>query len=226
MTGRTLYIIDDEKYAVEKTDGKTTISSTYLANVNGVYYTTRPSYAKKDWEGTSLPDVFGSFGTTLNWKNFTFSALCTYSLGAKVYDSTYHSLMQNLTADVKSLHKNLLKAWDGVPEGMTETSPNRIDPNGIPALDGYNSSDNNNMCDRWLMDGSYLMVKNVSLGYKFPQTVCEKLDITGLNLTLGVENLISTYNLKGSNPQASFNGSVSSSFNAARTFSVGLNVTL
>ena len=226
MTGRTLYIIDDEKYAVEKTDGKTTISSTYLANVNGVYYTTRPSYAKKDWEGTSLPDVFGSFGTTLNWKNFTFSALCTYSLGAKVYDSTYHSLMQNLTADVKSLHKNLLKAWDGVPEGMTETSPNRIDPNGIPALDGYNSSDNNNMCDRWLMDGSYLMVKNVSLGYKFPQTVCDKLDISGLNLTLGVENLISTYNLKGSNPQASFNGSVSSSFNAARTFSVGLNVTL
>ena len=226
MTGRTLYIIDDEKYAVEKTDGKTTISSTYVVNVNGVNYTTRPSYAKKDWEGTSLPDVFGSFGTTLNWKNFTFSALCTYSLGAKVYDSTYHSLMQNLTADVKSLHKNLLKAWDGVPEGMTETSPNRIDPNGIPALDGYNSSDNNNMCDRWLMDGSYLMVKNVSLGYKFPQTVCEKLDITGLNLTLGVENLISTYNLKGSNPQASFNGSVSSSFNAARTFSVGLNVTL
>ena len=226
MTGRTLYIIDTEKYAVEKTEGKTTISSQYLAKVNGVDYTTRSSYAKKDWEGTSLPDVFGSFGTSVSWKNLTFSALCTYSLGAKVYDSTYHSLMQNLTADVKSLHKNLLNAWDGVPAGMTETSPNRIDPNGIPALDGYNSSDNNAMSDRWLMDGSYLMVKNVSVNYKFPQSICSKLDISALNLTLGVENLISTYNLKGSNPQASFNGSVSSSFNAARTFSVGINVTL
>ena len=82
------------------------------------------------------------------------------------------------------------------------------------------------MSDRWLMDGSYLMVKNVSVNYKFPQNICNKLDISALNLTLGVENLISTYNLKGSNPQASFNGSVSSSFNAARTFSVGINVTL
>lgn len=226
MTGRMLYVIDDALYAPEKTEGKTTISSTYLANVNGKYYTTRPSYAKKDWEGSSLPDVFGSFGTSVNWKNLTFSALCTYSLGAKVYDSTYLGLMQNLTADVKSLHKDLLKAWDGVPEGMTETSPNRIDPNGVPALDGYHSSDNTTMSDRWLLDGSYLMVKNVSVNYRFPENFCKKLDISGLNLTLGVENLISTYNIKGSNPQAAFNGAVSSSFNTARTFSLGLNVTL
>ncbi len=226
MTGRMLYIIDDEKYAVEKTDGKTTISSTYLVNINDKYYTTRSSYAKKDWEGTSLPDVFGSFNTNFSWGNFSLSALFTYSIGGKVYDSTYQGFMSNLTADVKSLHKDLVNAWNGIPDGMTETSPNRINRNAIPALDGYNSSDNNAMSDRWLMDGSYLMVKNISMSYRVPTSFCNKINISGLNITLNMENLASTYKIKGSNPQASFNGAVSSSFSTARTFSLGLNVTL
>ncbi|MBQ7998930.1 MAG: SusC/RagA family TonB-linked outer membrane protein [Bacteroidales bacterium] len=226
MTGRTLYIIDDEKYAPVKTDGKTTISSTYLVNINDQYYTTRSSYAKKDWEGSSLPDVFGSFNTNLSWGNFAFSALFTYSIGGKVYDNTYIGLMSNLTADIKPLHKDLLNAWNGIPQGITETSPNRISKTAIPALDGYNSSDNNAMSDRWLMDGSYLMVKNVSLSYRVPGSFCDRLNISGLNVTLNIENLATTYNIKGSNPQASFNGSVSSSFSTARTFSLGLNLTL
>ena len=226
MTGRMLYIIDDEVYAPEKTDGKTTISSTYLVKIGDDYYTTRSSYAKKDWEGSSLPKVFGSFNTNFSWGNFALSALFTYSLGGRVYDSTHQSMMSNLNADIKSLHKDLLKAWNGIPEGMTENSPNRINRNAVPALDGYNSSDNNAMSDRWLMDGSYLMVKNVSMSYRVPSSFCNKISISGLNITFNVENLATTYNIKGSNPQASFNGSVSSSFSTARTFSLGLNVTL
>lgn len=53
---------------------------------------------------------------------------------------------------------------------MTETSPNRIDPNGIPRIDYYKSSDLNATSDRWLVSSSYLVFKNLSLSYELPKS--------------------------------------------------------
>lgn len=64
-----------------------------LVNINGTEYTYDYNYAKRDWCGSALPWVYGSFNTAITWKNFTLSALFTYSLGGKVYDSSYASLM-------------------------------------------------------------------------------------------------------------------------------------
>lgn len=224
MTGYRLYEIDTDAYCVgSEVDGKELIADSYIQTVNGKHYTTTTSYAKKDWEGTSIPDLFGSFNTSINWKNLSFSALFTYSIGGKTMDYSYQNLM---TPGMGAMSSDLLNAWDGVPSGMTETSPNRIDPNGIPTIDSYMSSYSNATCDKWLQDASYLVVKNISVGYRFPERICNKVDLSAINLTFSVENLATFTSLTGMNPQYSFNGTVYNYFTTARTFSLGLNITL
>ena len=84
-------------------------------------------------------------------------------------------------------HKDILNSWNGAPAGMTETSPNRIDPNGIPRIDYYKSSDLNATSDRWLVSSSYLVFKNLSLSYELPKKWMKNLGIEGLMLNAGVK---------------------------------------
>ncbi len=224
MTGHVMYEIDTDEYCVgTEVEGKALIADEYVKNINGVNYTYNTSYAKKDWEGSAIPDLFGSFNTAINYKNFSFSALVTYSLGGKIYDSVYYSLM---SPGLGAMHVDLLNAWNGVPAGMTETSPNRLDPNGIPVVDSYNSTYDNSTSDRMLCDASYLVLKNISASYTFPERICQKLDLSAINLTLSVENLATITGRKGMNPQYSFSGTTANVYGTARTFSLGLNITL
>lgn len=227
MTGKSLLEIDtDRYYGANAEDGKAAIPAQYLVNINGKEYTTYTTYAKKDWSGSVIPKVFGSFSTNINWKNFSANAIFTYSLGGKTYDNAYSSMM-GVSSSPYAIHKDALKAWNGVPEGITETSANRIDPNGIPVndtyLDTYTSVGTSN---RWLTSASYLVFKNLNVGYSLPNSLCKKLDISSLRLSCGVENLFTITARRGMDPQQSFSGVPGNYFMVARTFSFGINVTL
>ncbi len=221
MTGNSLYKIDSEEYA----DPASEIDAEYLVNVNGTYYTTNTTYSYKDWSGDALPDVYGSFNTKLSYKNLSLGVLCTYSLGGKVYDKTYIGLMG--ASGVHALHRDLLNSWDGVPDGMTENSVNRIDPNGIPVLN-YDLSTYNNtsLSSRFLQDASYLVIKNINLAYNIPSHLTQKLGIGGASVSASVENLVTFTSLQGMNPQQSFDGINTNAFVTARVFSLGVNVKL
>ncbi|KAA6314063.1 hypothetical protein EZS27_035268, partial [termite gut metagenome] len=127
---------------------------------------------------------------------------------------------------VSTLHSDLLKAWNGVPAGITESSLNRIDPNGIPVVDFERSSKNNATSTRFLLDGSYFVIKNIALNYTIPRSLVEKLDLSDVGLTLSVENLVTFTSLKGMNPQQSFLGTNDNAFVTARVFSLGVNIKL
>ena len=219
MTGNSLYLPDFENYTAE------TIPEEYLVQIGDDYYTSYTTYARKDWSGSAIPDIFGSLSTSLTYKNFDFSVLCTYSLGGKTLDYSYQSLM-SVSGTPSAVHKDILKSWDGIPDGITETSANRIDPNGIPVVNYGLSSKNNATSNRFLQDASYLVVKNISLGYHFPKSVTDKLDISNLAVNLSVENLATFTKLQGMNPQQSFNGINDNAFVTARVFSLGINVKL
>lgn len=224
MTGNSLYEVDVEKYNVNGSNPDADIvPEEDLVNINGDYYTLNTTYGRKDWSGSAIPDVYGSFTTSLSWNNFTLSGLVTYSLGGKVYEHSYKSLM-SMSGSPSSLHADILKAWSGVPEGMTENSADRIDPNGIPIVDFSRSSNNNKTGNRWLMDGSYLNIKNITLNYSLPKDLMKKLNIKNMDINFGVENLMNFTSLKGMNPQFSYSGSSDNEFVPYRIYSVGLNI--
>ena len=220
MTGRSLYTLDPEKKATAEKQGE-------LVTINGVDYTTDTAYGIRDFHGTAAPTVYGSFHGNVSWKDLTLSLLATYSLGGKNVDYTYQSLMSvNAMSSGSALHKDALKAWDGVPAGMTETSANRIDPNGIPAMDYNRSSKSNATSDRWLTSSSYLVMKNISLSYSLPKKLLTGLNagINGVTLTAGVENLFTLTARKGMNPQYNFTGGSDDTYVTARVWNFSLNV--
>ena len=218
MTGNSLYTLDPDSKAKAVSGGA-------LVTINGTDYTTKTSYAKKQWTGSAIPNLYGSFGTNLSWKSFSFSMMLSYSMGGKIYDSSYKALMSTASASSASaLHKDLLKSWTSVPEGMTETSGNRIDTKGIPVLDFNRSTDNNDTSDRWLTSASYLIFKNVTLGYTLPRNIVSGWGLSGVTLNAGIENLFTMTKRKGLNPQQSFTGNMDDTYVPARVFNFGLTV--
>ena len=200
------------------------IPEEYLVQIGDNYYTTYTTYAKRDWSGSAIPKVYGSISTSLQWKNLAFSALFTYSLGGKIYDYSYASLM-GMTSNPSAAHKDILNSWKGIPEGMTEDSPNRIDPNGTPIINYELSSRNNAQSTRFLTNASYLVIKNLTLSYDFPKSLIQKIDLKSLRLNASVENLATFTHRKGMNPQQNFSGTSSDVLVTPRVFTIGLNVT-
>ena len=125
MNGRALYNANSQ--LGESTINALKAQDEYVT-INGKNYVYNTSYAEKEWQGSALPDVYGSINTSLTGKALTLSVLCTYSLGGKVYDYNYQGLMYTTTNGPGALHKDVLNGWQAVPEGMTEDSPNRLNP--------------------------------------------------------------------------------------------------
>lgn len=227
MTGNSLYLVDDETYNVNGSNPDAdSVPDEYLVEVNGNYYTTNPSsYGKKDWSGSAIPDVFGSFSTTLSYNNFSLSGIFTYSMGGKINDSSYSSMMSQ-SGTARAMHTDILQAWNGVPDGITENSANRIDSNGVPVVNYSLSQYNNATSDRFLVSGDYLNIRNVTFNYSFPKRLLQKIDLKSADIYLSAENLYTFTKRKGINPQYSFAGSTTDQFVPYRTYSIGINIGL
>ena len=130
----------------------------------------------------------------------------------------------NTSSSASANHVDVLNSWTGVPAGMTETSPDRIDPNGLPQLDFENSSYNNATSDRWLTNASYFVIKNITLSYSLPKLMMNKVGMQGLTLTAGVENLATFTARKGLNPQYNFCGGSENTYVTARVFNFGVQL--
>ena len=218
LTGRSLYTLDPEQR-------DNAITAKELVTINGVDYTTDTAYGKRDWAGTALPNIYGSFNTSLRYKNFTLSALFTWSLGGKMYDATYRSLMStNSASSASNNHKDLLKSWKEAPERMTETDPKRIDPHGIPTIDFNRSPKSNDVSDRWLTSNSYFVIKNVNLAYNLPKRWVNAVGMESASVNASVENLLSLSARTGMNPQYSFNGGSDNTYVTARVFNLGVTI--
>lgn len=234
MTGMSLYEVDFENYHVPLFDeddnlipveGMTPIDPDYLVQIGDEYYVTRINEARRDWSGSAIPDLFGSFRTTFNYKDFSLSGLFTFSIGGKVLDYSYQSLMR-VSESVGAIHSDLLNSWNGVPEGMTATSPDRIKKDGIPRIDYATNSNVNATSTRFLKDASYLVIKNVALSYNLPARLVQRANVQGVALTLSTDNLATFTSLQGMNPQQGYAGINNNQFVTARVVSLGVNLRL
>lgn len=195
--------------------------------INGKDYTYNASYAGRKLMGSALPVVYGSFGSNVNWKGLKFGLLFTYSLGGKAYDTNYAALMGFSQQSAAALHKDVLKGWSGVPEGMTADSPNRIDKGGIPQLNTRTSTMSTATSSQYLVSASYLTLKNISLSYDLPQKWVSAMKLQNINVGFLMENAFIASARKGLNVQASLDNVVGSGgafYQPARTYTFQLNV--
>lgn len=232
LTGNSLYKANLEDYYVTLPDGTTLgnkqsgVDITKKATViGGVPYVTNTTYGQREFHGSALPTVYGSFTGTIGYKSLTLSALFTYSLGGKTMDGVYQSLMTTGTSP-SNYHADIMQSWAKAPEGMDEHSPDRIRKDGIPQINSTLSSDNNAVSSRWLTSADYLVVKNITLAYRLPQAWVTRMGLQAMGLNVSCENLWTFTARQGMNPQQSFSGGQGNYLVTPRIFSVGVSVTL
>jgi TonB-linked SusC/RagA family outer membrane protein len=163
------------------------------------------------YRGSAIPDVSGGLTNSFRYKDFELSVLLTFDIGGKFYDGNYGGLMH--AGDYGfSWHKDILQRWQK-PGDITNVP--RIQ-NGL--------ANQNPVSTRYLFDGSYLNIKNLTLNYNLPKTVINRLGISGAQIFASVDNAWIFTARKGMDPQREFNGTSGFTFPPFRTMTAGINL--
>lgn len=106
--------------------------------------------------GDPTPDFFGGFNTALKYKNFELGAYFSYSIGNEIFNYVRYK-----TESMDSYANQMVSVLDRwTPEHQSSTMPRASfgDPTGNAVFS-----------DRWIEDGSYVRLKQLTLNYTLPQ---------------------------------------------------------
>lgn len=107
-------------------------------------------------------------------------------------------------------------------------NPDGYFPNSYSQFTGQNNKNYRFPTTRYLQNGAYVRLKNVQLGYTFPDSVIKKAKISKARIYLSGENLITITDLMIYDPEA-FNGAtgrIGDQYPLSQVFSLGLNINL
>ncbi|NIF07570.1 SusC/RagA family TonB-linked outer membrane protein [Chryseobacterium sp. Tr-659] len=193
-------------------DAYANTTATDIRTVNGTQVTTNFNKAKYDYSGTAIPDLFGSFGTSITYKQWSLSAMFTYQLGGKTYDSNYAALMSSYSQG-GALSTDILDRW---------TTPGQI--TDVPALNSTTYTSSNAASSRWLVSSDFITFRQATLSYSLNPETLSQLGVSGLRIIVSGENLWSKTARKGLEPAQAFNGTASNRYTPARVVTIGFNV--
>jgi len=141
--------------------------------------------------GNAWPSYFGGLTNTFTiFKNIEVSAFIYYSVGNKVWDNTrYRTGHGGSRNGVFAMLQEELNRWQK-PGDITE----------VPRLtaSGNNASI---IPSRFLEDGSFVRLKNISIGYNLPKQITSRLRLSAVRFYLAATNLITITKYKGVDPE-------------------------
>jgi len=141
--------------------------------------------------GSPFPEFAGGFGTVLAYKGFSLNASFSYSVGNKIY----HSSRQESDNDGENVSVNSLVLQDGWSRWV---NPGDIATHPEPVYGGNLNS--NKYSSRYLEDGSYLRIRNITLSYDLPLKLAQKIKMQHLRLFISADNLVTWTNYSGADP--------------------------
>ncbi len=105
------------------------------------------------------------------------------------------------------------------------------DGTSTPRASINDPNDNDRWSDRYIEDGSYVRLKNVSLGYTFPKKLIQPFGIENLRLSCNIQNLCTITGYSGYDPEvgasttsANVFGLDNGRYPSPTTYSFALNV--
>lgn len=171
--------------------------------------------------GNAQPDLIGGITNNFSYKGFDLSFFFQFSLGNDVLNLSKATFV-NMGADIENNQSiEALRRWQK-PGDITD----------VPRYE-IASTQNNLHSNRLLEDGSYLRLKNVSLGYNLPSRITNKLMLEQLRVYCTATNFWTYTKYTGSDPEVStLDGSTSAqgidffTLPQVKTIAVGLTATL
>jgi TonB-linked SusC/RagA family outer membrane protein len=165
--------------------------------------------------GDAIPDFTGGITNTMSYKGISLSFFFNFVYGNKVFNSS----RRFIESDGQRF------GWNHLAEAGQDywQNPGDIASRPQPLLGGNNSS--NSASTRYLEDGSYLRLRNVTLGYSFPQAWMDKAGMQKLRIYVQGVNLWTLTNYSGFDPEMDETGSEFFRYPVGKTISVGLDLT-
>lgn len=159
--------------------------------------------------GSPMPDFTFGWTNTFHYKNFDLSFFINGSVGNKVGNylkmklTHMNSAWTNQMTDVNN--RALLAPADGnYTTNWYNDISNVVVSNTdakLPRASINDPNDNDAWSSRYIEDGDYVRLKNITLGYTFPKSLLKKLSLTNLRLSLSVNNLFTITGYDGYDPE-------------------------
>lgn len=161
--------------------------------------------------GNPNPDFSFSLNNTFTYKDFSLNVFLQGTYGNDIFNANkLYSEAMSITANQSA---SVLDRWTG--PGTSNTVPRAVfgDPNN-----------NNRASSRYIEDGSYMRIKNVTLSYNIPVNKSTKKFFSYIKIYSSIQNLLTFTKYSGFDPEVSANGIDNNVYPVTRVMSLGLNV--
>jgi hypothetical protein len=142
------------------------------------------------------PKLFYGGNINLNWKAFDLTAFIQGVEGLKM---STQGLSWGLVPYIQGSPPPMdfiRNRWTG--EGSTNSQPAMYKSGYAPVTGTRNTY--------WLLDASYIRLKNLSIGYNLPRAVCQKIGLQNLRVYVSGDNLVTITKWPGSDPEKADTG--------------------
>jgi TonB-linked SusC/RagA family outer membrane protein len=162
--------------------------------------------------GSPIPKFIFGFNVELEYSGFDFSFDLQGQAGNKIFNGK-----EAVRPDPYNFEQHVMDRWTG---------PNTSNTEPRPSWGGYNYTPS----DRFIQDGSFLRLRNVTLGYSLPSKFSNKLYTRNVRIYLKGTNLLTFTKFTGYSPEVGSsdvlsNGIDNGMYPITSAYSFGLNVT-
>lgn len=167
--------------------------------------------------GSPLPDFTLNMTHNFSYKGFDLNIFFQGVFGNEV--------LNLVRRDIEGM-AGLSNQSKVVIDRFTVTNPS----NTVPRATGPDPNSNRRISDRFIEDGSFIRIKNITLGYSVPQTILRKIKLKSIRLYASAQNLKTWTDYSGYDPEVGsynqnplINGVDNGRYPIARSFTFGLN---
>jgi hypothetical protein len=166
--------------------------------------------------GSPYPGVTYGFSLNLNYKGFDLNVFAQGVQGNKLFNALKYTNMNPSIGTNFNMLKGILNAWTPTNTNTDVTRIISTDANG-----NYG-----NASDWYIENGSYLRIKNVTLGYTLPANLTNIAHIGAVRLYVTANNLFTFTKYKGYDPEVGMDalGIDAGRYPQAKSVLMGLNV--
>lgn len=174
--------------------------------------------------GSPLPKFTYGFRLGTNYHHFDLNLAFSGVYGNRIYQS-YKYNTDGFFISNYNMEKEVLSRWHG--EGTSTT---------FPRLDASDPNNNARESSFYLADGSYLRLRNVTVGYNLPQAVLKRCGVKALRVYVSAQNLLTFTHYDGYDPEIGIEyggnagtlnlGIDDGNYPQPRTLTAGVNLTL
>ncbi len=168
--------------------------------------------------GDPNPKYFGGFQNTFEYKDFSLGVFFNYSIGNDVFNAIKRT--QDSYQFDANFSTDQLRRWR-----------QQGDVTDVPRLVKTDPMENYAISSRFVEDGSFIRLQNISLGYKIPTKFSTRFGMKNASLGISAQNLVTWGSYTGYDPEVSSNGNLSAgvdngSFPKSRFYNLSLNIKL